>query len=581
MSNVSIESKKGNFKITNKLTYPEAVNEQLFNAIGAKMFVGLLPLEKQQKRNDISIVCNVRGLTPLTTIFSRPISKAIFLDVVSKLISQYKNCESNGMNPNNIDAAADRMFIDLSNGEFSCIYWPLVNNRAENPPYRFLKELPNNVNFVSDEDKSYITEYKGFFADVTVPFSMNRLQELVYKLMGIEARTEQTPFENDSSFGNASDSTPSEVMEYDPLSDSNATAPASAETPTFVTDAEEPQKPEVPVRYCTNCGTKNVHEFFFCTDCGTRLSPLPAPAETAYEQPMPQNAFSVDDADSRTVSVEAAMLFGYDPQTVEPIIEEKQNTMTEYDPFGVQTAEPIPNEPIADDEEITCRNEAYNEVSEVDNAPETETESVESVEQAEQAEAGLSDIITQPEATAVAPSAVVSAWASMLESNEEPIVEEPIVEEPIVEEPITENPAVVYPEQTIDLDYGSDKTVAFFGADSEKTVVLPKPPKFVKQLFVFRLRTGEKTAVNKPEFCIGKERRNCDFTVTENNAVSRRHLNVVTRDGRYFVIDLKSTNGTFIDDKEIEPNCEIEIFPEVRIRLADEEFVFFVEEVLA
>ena len=169
----------------------------------------------------------------------------------------------------------------------------------------------------------------------------------------------------------------------------------------------------------------------------------------------------------------------------------------------------------------------------------------------------------------------------MLESNEEPIVEEPIVEEPIVEEPITENPAVVYPEQTIDLDYGSDKTVAFFGADSEKTVVLPKPPKFVKQLFVFRLRTGEKTAVNKPEFCIGKERRNCDFTVTENNAVSRRHLNVVTRDGRYFVIDLKSTNGTFIDDKEIEPNCEIEIFPEVRVRLADEEFVFFVEEVLA
>lgn len=667
MSNVSVESKKGNYTIINKLTYPEAVNEQLFNAIASGMFAGMLPLEKQIKRNETSIICNVRGLTPLTGIFSRPISKAIFLDIVSKLITQFKLCESNGMNPNNIDAAADRMFINLSNGEFSCIYWPLVNNRAENPPYRFLKELPNNVNFVPDEDKSYVTEYKEFFADITAPFSVNRLQELVYKLMGIEAQTEQTPFETDSSFGNAPDAAPNEVKEYDPLAENNVKQPVSA----VITEvAEEPCQIQPPVRYCTNCGKKNVHEFFFCTDCGTRLAPLPTPAEQVNAQPEApslRNNFGFDDSESRTVSVEAAMLFGLDPKTAEPINDEKQNTATEYDPFSAQTAESAPVEPICDDGEVTCCDEVHNEsvpepvsepVLEADNIAETVTGQVEQIEppeqpeppeqsvQSEPSENGIHACEPQPEAVAVEATSVVSAWASMFESDDEPtaepvtdlvaepvaepvtdfvaepvaepvaeseavpvaeepiteapaeeetaeeetVAEEPIAEEPVCEVPVTEETviettddeeSVQMPEPDFEDDDGSSKTVAFYGMGSEKTVVLPRPPKFVKQLFVFRLRTGEKAAVNKPEFYIGKERRNCDFTVTENNAVSRQHLKVITREGRYFVTDLKSTNGTYIDDKEIAPDCETEIFPEARVRLADEEFVFYIDEVLA
>lgn len=42
-------------------------------------------------------------------------------------------------------------------------------------------------------------------------------------------------------------------------------------------------------------------------------------------------------------------------------------------------------------------------------------------------------------------------------------------------------------------------------------------------------------------------------------SVSRRHLRVTRRDNSYFIMDLKSTNGTFIDGKEISPWKEVEV----------------------
>ena len=127
-------------------------------------------------------------------------------------------------------------------------------------------------------------------------------------------------------------------------------------------------------------------------------------------------------------------------------------------------------------------------------------------------------------------------------------------------------------------------------AEDEKTVVLsnknnvkaesePGESGIVKQLYIKRILTEEKVAIKKPEFKIGKERVKTDFTITSNSAISREHLTVITHNERYFVIDQNTTNGTFVDGVEITPYTEVEIFPETHLRLADEEFVFFFEEV--
>ena len=45
----------------------------------------------------------------------------------------------------------------------------------------------------------------------------------------------------------------------------------------------------------------------------------------------------------------------------------------------------------------------------------------------------------------------------------------------------------------------------------------------------------------------------------ENKTVSRRHLKIVQRENRFFVTDLKSENGTFIDGNLITPGLEVEV----------------------
>ena len=90
-------------------------------------------------------------------------------------------------------------------------------------------------------------------------------------------------------------------------------------------------------------------------------------------------------------------------------------------------------------------------------------------------------------------------------------------------------------------------------------------------------KNQEKISVSKPAFRIGKERQFCDYFVSDNNAVSRSHADIITRGGRYFIVDKNSTNKTYVDGKAIPVEKEVEIFPGTELRLANEDFVFHID----
>lgn len=92
-----------------------------------------------------------------------------------------------------------------------------------------------------------------------------------------------------------------------------------------------------------------------------------------------------------------------------------------------------------------------------------------------------------------------------------------------------------------------------------------------------RILTGETVRINKPVFRIGKERSYVDFFVSNNNAVSRSHADIITRGQRYFVLDLNSKNRTYINDQVLPVQQEVEIFNGDRLRLANEEFTFQID----
>src|SRR5580765_1235156 len=54
---------------------------------------------------------------------------------------------------------------------------------------------------------------------------------------------------------------------------------------------------------------------------------------------------------------------------------------------------------------------------------------------------------------------------------------------------------------------------------------------------------------NKPEVTIGRVQGN-DIVLPKGN-VSKRHSRIVLKDGKFIIVDLKSTNGTYVNGRKI------------------------------
>lgn len=86
--------------------------------------------------------------------------------------------------------------------------------------------------------------------------------------------------------------------------------------------------------------------------------------------------------------------------------------------------------------------------------------------------------------------------------------------------------------------------------------------------------TGEKIELGKPSFVLGKNPEKSDYAVADNTNNSRVHAVITMRNGRYYVMDQNSTNGTFINGRIIKAGQETEILPGDCLMLANEEFIF-------
>lgn len=100
-------------------------------------------------------------------------------------------------------------------------------------------------------------------------------------------------------------------------------------------------------------------------------------------------------------------------------------------------------------------------------------------------------------------------------------------------------------------------------------------PAEVGQPYLMRIKTNECLTIDKPVVRIGKEEKYVDLTISGNVAVSRSHASIISREGNYYIIDLNSTNRTYVDGQVIPSNIETPIKHGSRITLANEEFAFY------
>lgn len=68
-----------------------------------------------------------------------------------------------------------------------------------------------------------------------------------------------------------------------------------------------------------------------------------------------------------------------------------------------------------------------------------------------------------------------------------------------------------------------------------------------------------------------------NYVVNDNSAVSRSHADIIKRDNRYYVMDLNSTNKTYLNGVTLAKKEETELKDGDVIKLANEEFVFSID----
>lgn len=120
-------------------------------------------------------------------------------------------------------------------------------------------------------------------------------------------------------------------------------------------------------------------------------------------------------------------------------------------------------------------------------------------------------------------------------------------------------------DETTVLNLGSAETTIL-------TAVSLKP-----EPYLVRLKNGEKVLVDKPRFRIGKEKSYVDYFIGDNTAISRSHADIIVKGDSYFLVDLNSTNHTFVNGAMLQGNAEVQIKNGNRIRLANEDFDFIEE----
>lgn len=92
------------------------------------------------------------------------------------------------------------------------------------------------------------------------------------------------------------------------------------------------------------------------------------------------------------------------------------------------------------------------------------------------------------------------------------------------------------------------------------------------KLITMNSPTRVEIVVDKPEFVIGKKQSMVDGVVSFNKMISRVHCKVVCDKSNYYIVDLQSANGTYVNNTRLQPNVSCKIKNGDIIRLANSDF---------
>lgn len=105
---------------------------------------------------------------------------------------------------------------------------------------------------------------------------------------------------------------------------------------------------------------------------------------------------------------------------------------------------------------------------------------------------------------------------------------------------------------------------ADFGVDEEVPAFLERP----------RFDGPDMIRISKSGFIIGRSGPRTDYCIEDSLLVSRLHCCVLRKGNTFFIEDLGSVNGTYVDGMRVEPGTRVQIEDGQEIKVADVTFMF-------
>ena len=93
--------------------------------------------------------------------------------------------------------------------------------------------------------------------------------------------------------------------------------------------------------------------------------------------------------------------------------------------------------------------------------------------------------------------------------------------------------------------------------------------------FLIREKSGERIYLSRSLFVIGSDGLRVDYCVKDNKSISRVHAQIRQLNGAYTLEDLHATNGTYLNGVKLQDSEVKPLNPGDSIRLANEEFMFY------
>ncbi|MBQ0064705.1 MAG: FHA domain-containing protein [Firmicutes bacterium] len=496
---------------------------------------------------DENVIYSCSNFINLSKRLEKPINRFDFHMIIAQIAHMHKIVKKLHWRTSDVLWNPDYVYMSPTTREVKFIYLP--NNDIENNSITDMLERIIYSAIQSNDEDTYLSEF-------------------VYYLKRLGAFSSE------------------EIIEFVMEQDSKVTRLLQLKKPiTYTKPIRSILKPESEI--------EEEHGFDVPDFEAIKVAPEEAEEIQLETDAIPDVRFNVQDAMGLALENEseepeeiAEVIITENPEdSVEPEVFEE---LVVEEPVEEQAEEPV-DVPVS--EEVT--EEAAEEVVE---EPEVEEPVVEEEVQSAQPRLSFTDLFSEDEDLGEESYFDVDLDSSeniQLEEEFEPltneeieVVEEPSIEEIIKEEPKVEETEEMVVEDPVDLTPNAEKETEEFIEEyddedestqemflKQEDIEEPELPKG----YITRLSNEQKALIDLPEFIIGKSSFVNGLVVKGNPGVSRKHAMIRVEDGQYYIRDLDSVNGTYINDAFVEPETEVEILNGDSIKLGDEEFTFTIE----